>query len=284
MQRKSIIITDSSCDLSKDNIKKLNIRVIPLRIITSTAEYLDGINISSEEVYSIMENEIPKTSLPEPEYIANVYDSVIKEGYTDILHLSISAGLSGTFNIMNIVADGFKDKANIIILDTKILSGGLGLLCIRASELLQKGMTIEEVADTLKAQRENMQGTFVVHTLEYLRKGGRVGLVEGVVGTLLNIKPIVYVNSNGIYETLAKARGFAKAKSIMLSSAIERYKNVLVDAYIVHGMSEDEANAYAEDVKSNLNIRNIFINILSPVLGVHTGKGLIGLILLPVEA
>lgn len=284
LQRKSVIVTDSSCNLSRENVDKYNIKVIPLRIITSEAEYLDGIDISSEEVYALMDKEVPKTSLPQPEYISNLYENIINEGYTDILHISISSGLSGTYNITNIVADSFRDKANIVIVDSKTLSGGLGLMCLRAAELLDSGKSIDEVANILIRQRKNMHGTFVIPTLEYLRKGGRVGLVEGVVGNLLNIKPVVYVNQNGVYETLAKARGFAKAKSLMLSTAIEKYKNVLVDAYIVHGMEKDIAIEFSEEVKSSLNVRNMFISILSPVLGVHTGKGLIGLILFPVEA
>lgn len=281
--KKRIIVTDSSCDLSDETLKKLNIRMIPLRLITSKAEYKDRVNITSEEVYNILEKEIPKTSLPQPDDISNLYEELIAEGYTDILHISLSAGLSGTCNLVNIIAENYKDKANIVVVNSKTLSAGLGLLVLRASEMLEEGIEINEIAEKLIVLREAMQGTFVVHTLEYLRKGGRIGLVEGVVGALLNIKPIIYVNSNGIYETLAKARGFAKAKSIMLSSAYDRYKNQLVDAYIVHGMVEDEAKEFSESVKEALNIRNLIIHTLSPVLGIHTGKGLIGLIVLPVE-
>ncbi len=284
MKNKSIIITDSSCDISDNILKERNIRFVPLRIIASSAEYKDRIDISSEEIYSLLENEIPKTSLPNPDDISSLYEELINDGYTDILHISISAGLSGTCNLVNIIADNYRDKANIIVLNSKTLSGGLGLLVIRASDMLAEGLTIEEIAIKIEKQRKVMQSTFVVHTLEYLRKGGRIGLVEGVVGALLNIKPIVFVNQNGVYETLAKARGFAKAKSLMLSNAVDRYKDQLVDAYIVHGMVEEEAKQFSEEVKQSLNINNLFVNILSPVLGVHTGKGLIGLIVLPVEA
>ena len=284
MKNKSIIITDSSCDISDKILKERNIRFVPLRIIASSAEYKDRIDISSEEIYSLLENEIPKTSLPNPDDISSLYEELINDGYKDILHISISAGLSGTCNLVNIIADNYRDKANIIVLNSKTLSGGLGLLVIRASDMLAEGLTIEEIAIKIEEQRKIMQSTFVVHTLEYLRKGGRIGLVEGVVGALLNIKPIVFVNQNGVYETLAKARGFAKAKSLMLSNAVDRYKDQLVDAYIVHGMVEKEAKQFSEEVKQSLNINNLFVNILSPVLGVHTGKGLIGLIVLPVEA
>lgn len=281
IKKDSIIVTDSSCDISNALLEKYNIRFVPLRLITSTKEYRDRIDISDEEVYQILEKEIPTTSLPLPEDVENLYDELIAEGYKNILHICISSGLSGTYNMVRVLAEEYADKANIYVVDSKTLSGGLGLLVLRAAEMLEEGLSFEEITKQFNALREKEMGMFMVQTLEYLRKGGRIGLVEGVVGSLLNIKPIIYVNSNGVYESLAKARGSLKAKALMLNKVAELYKNVLVDVHVVHARVLDEAKELCEKLKDLLQINKLYLEPVSPVLGMHTGKGLLGIIVLP---
>lgn len=284
INKDTIIVTDSSCDLSDETLEKLNIKMIPLRIITKTQEYRDRFELSPEELYDIMENELPTSSLPLPEDVENMYNKLYQEGYKNIIHLTISSGLSGTYNMIKLVAEDFKDKLNIYVVDTKTLSGGLGTLVLRAVEELKIGTPIENIIEKIHALRQKQLGMFIVRTLEYLRKGGRISLVEGVVGSLLQIKPVIFVNDDGIYQTISKARGFIKAKSTMMQQAIERYKNELVDIYIVHGLALEEAKEIAEKLKSTLNIKNLTIAPVSPVLAIHTGKGLIGMIITPVKA
>lgn len=277
----TIIVTDSSCDLTAKMIEELNIRVVPLRIISSTREYRDRIEITDEQVYALMEKEIPSTSLPLPEDVESCYENILQEGYKNVLHISMSSGLSGTFNMVNIVAESFVDRLNIHVVDSKTLAGGLGLLVLLAHEKLMQGKSIEETIQIIHQVRSKQQGIFVVQTLEYLRKGGRIGMVEGVVGSLLNIKPIVYVNDDGVYETFAKGRGIQKAKRLMLEKTYERYKDQEVDVYIVHGMVEEEAKEFANHVQEKFNVHKLYFASLSPVLGIHTGKGMIGFILQP---
>lgn len=284
LNKNTVIVTDSTCDLSDEILAKLNIKMIPLRIITKTHEYRDRFELGQEELYDIMENELPTSSLPLPEDVENMYNKLYEEGYRNILHLSISSGLSGTYNMIKLIAEDFKDKLNINVVDTKTLSGGLGSLVLRAAEELEAGTPIEAIIDKINALRKNQLGMFIVRTLEYLRKGGRIGLVEGVVGSLLQIKPVIFVNDDGIYQTISKARGFVKAKSTMLQQALEKYKNELVDIYIIHGLALEEAEEIAEKAKSTLNTNTVTIAPVSPVLGIHTGKGLIGMIVTPVNA
>lgn len=279
--KNTIIVTDSSCDLNDEILKAKDIRFVPLRLITSTKEYRDRVEISDDEVYSILDREIPTTSLPLPEDVEALYDEIVAEGYKNILHISISSGLSGTYNMVRVVAEEYADKINIKVVDSKTLSGGLGLLVLRASELLDEGLDMEQIAEKLEVLRTRETGMFLVQTLEYLRKGGRIGLVEGVVGSLLNIKPIIFVNPDGVYETMAKARGANKAKTLMLEKAAELYKNLLVDVHIVHARVLEEAKELSEKLKSILSIHELYIEPVSPVLGMHTGKGLLGIIVLP---
>jgi len=115
------------------------------------------------------------------------------EGATSILHLSISGSLSGTFNMVSLLAEDFEDM-KIHVFDSKTLSCGLGLLVLEAAESLQNGMSVEDTIALLEKRREHQLGAFVIRTLEFLRKGGRIGRVEGAIGSLLQIKPVIYVN------------------------------------------------------------------------------------------
>ncbi len=271
------LVTDTACDLSDRQLAELDIRAVPLRINTTRGERRDRVEITPEELYTIMETELPKTSLPAPDDIAACYRQAFDDGATRILHLSTSSGLSGTFNIARTVAGEFPEGA-IQVVDTMTLSAGEGLLVLSAAEGLRRGRTIPEVAADVARLRAGQLGCFVIPTLEYLRKGGRIGLVEGIVGSLLQIKPVIFVNSDGIYETLAKARGFRKAVSAMNEQFFERYAGRRVNLAIVHGCAYEDAVALHALYTEHLDVASSFISPVSPALATHTGKGLLGAI------
>ncbi len=277
---KIAIVTDSSCDLPNEIIEQYHLHVLPLRIISSKGEFRDRIDISPEDLYAIMKEEIPKTSLPLPEEIGHMYSSLYEEGYTDILHFSISSRLSGTYNISRLVADEFKEdhSINIHVIDTLTLSAGLGLIVLEAAKSLEKGYTCEEIIARCYQARSTQLGVFIVKTLEYLRKGGRIGLVEGVVGNLLKIRPVIYVNKDGVYETLAKARGYANALETMVGEVVRKYANKKIHLTVVHGAALEEANQLLEKLKNKLNVISSYISPVSPALAIHTGPGLLGII------
>ena len=272
-----VLVTDTACDLSDEQLAAFDIRTVPLRINTSQGERRDRLEISPEELYVIMESELPKTSLPAPDDIADVYRRALDEGADRILHLSISSGLSGTFNIANTVAADFPEGV-ITVLDTRTLSCGEGLLVLSAAESLARGRTIPEVAAEMDRLRAGQLGCFVIPTLEYLRKGGRIGLVEGIVGNLLQIKPVIYVDDDGVYETLVKARGFKKAVSAMNEQFFQRYAGRRVRLAIVHGGAPEEAGELLALYREHMDVASCFISPVSPALAIHTGKGLLGAI------
>ncbi|HML46383.1 MAG TPA: DegV family protein [Clostridia bacterium] len=119
---------------------------------------------------------------------------------------------------------------------------------------------------------------FVIRTLEYLRKGGRIGLVEGVLGTMLQLKPVIFVNDDGIYQTLVKARGYANAIECMLREIAERFGRTRVKLAVVHGSAQPEAEGLMGRLQSALNVAESYILQVSPVLGAHTGPSLVGII------
>ncbi len=276
--QKTAIVTDSACDLSDEILRQYNIRMISLRIICRNAEYRDRVDLKLDQIYDLMDTELPKTSLPLPEDIHAVYTQLAQEGYTDVIHLSISSGLSGTWNMLRILAEEYKTRMNIRVIDSKTLSTGLGFMVLAAAKALEAGATPEEAVQAAMKVRGTQLGMFVIRTLEYLRKGGRIGLVEGVMGNLLQIKPIVYVNDDGIYETLAKARGYKAAVDTMMQEAVRRFGKTKICLSIVHGHALDEAQALLERLKQVLNVASSLIAPVSPVLAIHTGRGLLGII------
>jgi len=275
---KTALMTDSACDLSDEQLKQYNIRMIPLRIVCKDAEYRDRLELSQDEIYDMMDRELPKTSLPHPEDIHDAYAQLIQEGYTDVVHISISAAMSGTWNMVRILAEEYKDKLNIRVVDSKTLSTGLGTMVLAAGKALQEGADPDAAVEAALHVRSTQLGMFVIKTLEYLRKGGRIGLVEGVLGNLLQIKPIIFINNDGIYETLAKARGYKAAVDQMIQEAAKRYGKQKVDVSVVHGQSPEEAQTLMDRLKQVLNIASSFITPVSPVLAVHSGRWLLGII------
>ncbi len=278
MNQKVAIVTDSSCDLTQDQLDAHHIYMIPLRIICSRGELRDRVEISQEELYSLMEHELPKTSLPLPEDVSSLYDRLAAEGVTHVLHLTISAGLSGTYNMIRMIAKEYEDRLHIVLLDSRTLSTGLGMMALEAAETLEANGSLEDAIERVKAVREKQLGMFIIKTLEFLRKGGRIGLVEGVVGTILQLKPVIFVNNEGVYQTLAKARGYANALDTMIREAVSRFGKSRIRLSIVHGAAAVEAQKLLDRLKGLLNLAESSISPVSPVLAIHTGPGLLGIV------
>ena len=271
------IVTDSACDLNDELLARYDVRLVPLRIITSAGEYRDRYEIDQEQLYSLLQTEIPKTSLPLPEDVSAVYRQLREEGATRILHLSMSGSLSGTCNMISVLAKE-TEGLTVDVFDSRTLSCGLGLLVLEAGECLSGGMPVESVIERLDKLRKHQLGAFVIRTLEFLRKGGRIGLVEGVMGTLLKIKPVIFVNDDGVYATLSKARGFARALETMQEEFFKRYQGRKVNVAIVHGNAEEEAYSLLETFCDRLEVVNGYVSPVSPALAIHTGPGLLGAI------
>ena len=271
------LVTDTACDLPAEQLERFDIRLVSLRVVTSQGEFRDRLEIDSEQVYEILKTELPKTSLPLPEDVTALYHQLQAEGATRILHICMSGSLSGTYNMVSILADETSDL-HVDVVDSQTLSCGTGLLVLEAAECLERGMAVENVIQRLQELRRHQLGAFVIRTLEFLRKGGRIGLVEGVVGSLLQIKPVIYVNDDGVYATLVKARGFAKALAAMQEEFFKRFQGRKVRVAIVHGSAYEDARSLLDVFRSKLDIVSDLIAPVSPALAIHTGPGLLGAI------
>ncbi len=279
MNEKIGIITDSTCDIPAEIISRYGIEVIPLRILYSDREYRDGVDISAEEVYESLDKEVPTTSLPLPEDVEMVFQKFKDKGFTHLLAIHISSGLSGTGQMMETMASQAKDII-IKVVDSKSISMGLGYMVIEAAKAAEKQMNFEAISKHIMAVRERLSVFFVLSTLEYLKRGGRIGKVSGTLGQLMNIKPIIMVNPEGIYTTYTKVRGRKQSIEKMYDIARETIAKAASNVAICYGGAQAEAISLAKRIEELPNLKEIFLCDVSPVIGVHTGPGTLGFAIL----
>ncbi len=272
------IITDSACDLNKEEYAEFT-RFLPLKILFADGEYKDGVTISADETYARMATETPKTSLPDGEDMVRSLDELKAMGCTDVIAIFISSGLSGTYNAFLNHAKDYSDL-NIISIDTKNLSMGEGIVVLYAQELVREGLSVDEIVERIQTKLKSINTYFVLDTLEYLIKGGRIGKVSGTFGQLLNIKPIIHVGEDGIYHTVEKARG--KKQSVAKAIEIIKTKYLskgICNVYVMHGGTLAEAKENLEVIKELKGVAKSEIRQITPSLAVHTGPGLVGFII-----
>lgn len=277
--QKIAILTDSSCDLNRDDIEKYGIFSLPLRIIYKEKEYLDYVNITPKEIYDNFDKEIPSTSLPCSEYINQVFDKLEEEGYTHVIGLFVSQALSGTFNAVRLQIEERK-KFQYHLFDSKIVGHPVGVMLMKISKLIDEGKSFEEIVDFLPTIRDNTYGYFTINTLEYLKAGGRIGKVAGTIGDMLNLKPIITVDDEGAYVTAAKARGRKKALKGISEIAENLVDEGPCDIHILHGEAPEEAQKIYDYFKTKPNVEHITLEHIGAAIGVHTGPKLIGFSLL----
>ncbi len=209
-KEKIALLVDSGTDVPAEIMSQYGMYMLPLQIIYKDRTYTDKVDITAEEIYQRLPQEIPSTSLPDGETINKIFDRIKADGYEQVLAVTISSGLSGTYNVVRLMGEQRNDL-DIFVLDTKNIGIGAGLQAIRAAELLNEGITWQELKEQLLQEVVRNKVFFNVATLEYLQKGGRIGLVASILGNALKLNPIISCNDEGIYYTVAKSRGRKKS-------------------------------------------------------------------------
>jgi DegV family protein with EDD domain len=273
---KIALVTDSSCDMEKEIKEKYNIQTIPLKIIYNDKEYDDGVDISPEEVYERFSQEVPKTSMPSQTDIMKVFDRLREEGYKKILSIHLSCNLSGTVDVVKMISKQY-DDIEIEVIDSKSVSIGVGMLVHEAARLVSQSIPMAEIKDALNKAKDKINVFYCIPVLDYLRKGGRIGLVAATLGTIMDLKPIISVNKDGRYYTCAKVRGRKKSLEKLVEIAMDVMKDKKVNVSVYHGAAKEEALKIKEYLASLPNVQEIFFGQISPAMVVHTGPGLVGL-------
>jgi len=269
---KTAIITDSAANIQPETLAKYsNLFVVPLMIIVDGKNYRDEIEISADEVYQLLDDHDLSTSLPSIDDLDQLLDKLKKDGYTEAIVLNVSSGLSGTFNAFRLAFEHV-EGLEITHMDTKTIGGGLAMLVEQACEMTKKGTSTPQIIKTLnKLRYEDSLALYTISTLKYLRKGGRIGRVEGTIGNILRIKPVITINDEGVYVTVSKGFGIQRSFLAMKDLLIEKFKNAAIDLIVHFGDDLEKAKQLGESLRKELNIRNISLYKLTPVLGIHTG-------------
>jgi len=276
IEEKVAILTDSGSDVPAEMAKELGIFVLPLQVNYKARSYRDGVDIDAETVYEGLETEVPTTSLPLGSDLTDLLEKIRGEGYTRILGVLLSSGLSGTFNMVRLQA--MDSPLPMEVLDTKNIGIGSGMSAIKAAQLAKAGVAYDEIVRLTKHSIENTKIFFVLSTLEYLKRGGRIGKVSAIIGSAFDIKPIITCNEEGIYTTVAKARGRKQSLRKVVELALEYAVDASsVTLSIAHGNALQDAQDIKAEMVSQLHkVSHVFVGPVSPALGVHTGPGLIG--------
>jgi DegV family protein with EDD domain len=279
---KIALVTDSACDLTREEIEQNNVHVLPLRIIYKDREYLDRVNITPDEVYDNLHKEVPTTSLPSIDEMDKLFVKLKEEGYTHIIGICISSGLSGTYNSLKLVSENHKDIESFIF-DSLSLSLGTGAVVLGCADMIKQQMDFEAIIGKLPNLRSRIKLYYVLDTLQYLIRGGRIGKVSGTIGELLSIKPIISVNEEGVYYTHSKARGRKKSISKLLEIVQTSLNDCKSKVWVLHGGALEEGKElYGEVAKLN-NLTGLEFSNISPAAGVHTGPGLLGIAIMSEE-
>ena len=207
--QKIALLTDSCADLSPRMIEENHIFVVPLRILCQDGEYRDGVDINGADIYTrLRAGELPQTSLPAAEDVGQAFRRTVEEGYDGVIAIMLSSGLSGTYNLVRLLADECQGKLPVRVFDSLSGSLGQGLTVLQVAEDIRNGMGWEELTERrIPSLIANTFPFFYVDTLEYLMKGGSIGKVTATAGTLLQIKPIITFAEDGQLQSVAKVRG-----------------------------------------------------------------------------
>ena len=279
---KIALLTDSTADLPAPMREGKPIYVVPLKIRCEDGEYSDGVDITAEGVYErLHRGELPRTSLPEGGVVSDTLDQIRADGYERVIAVMLSSGLSGTYNMVRLQA-GQRDDLEIAVFDSRSGSLGIGIMVLQLWEEILSGSSW----DTLVRERAphlvaNTFPFFSVDTLEYLRRGGRIGRITALAGTMLSIKPVMHVDDEGHLTKVGTARG----RNASLKALVDHMAETAIDpagqtVFISHGDCEGDANRVAEDVKRRFGVQTVVLNNVGPVIGAHSGPGTVALFFL----
>lgn len=272
------IVTDSGAYLPADLVQQYDIHVIPLKVFFGEQAYRDEIDLSHQEFYRMLAEAetLPTTSQPSAGEFFDLYSELSKDG-DEIISIHISGKLSGTISSAQ-SAKEMLPEAKITIVDSASAAMGQGLMVLTAARAAAEGKTMAQIVTTVERMISAMNVVFVVDTLEYLQKGGRIGGAAALVGTLLKVKPILCLK-DGRVEPLDKVRSKRKALARLLEVIEEGVgPGTPVRVAVLHAQVPDEAKELEQEVRTRFNCTECYFAEIGPAIGTHTGPGLVGLV------
>lgn len=278
------IVTDCAADMSAEELEQLDVTQAPLFIQFPEGE-VNATEISADDFYNRLEAmrpAIPTTAQPSGGIFAELYRK-LAEKEQEIFSIHISSGLSGTINSARDGGEQVKPEINVRYWDTLTLSGGERFQVMAAALGSRANWALHAIQERLEKIREKTEVIYTLDTLEYLARGGRIGRVKAMAGALLNLKPVIRVDTDGKYSTVSTGRTIGKSINAIAEYLFHKYAHTPVWVTVLHGRFAEKAEVLATELKSRLNIAKLEVTRISPVLGVHTGPGIVGAAVVPME-
>lgn len=281
--QKFVITTENTTDLPKEYYEENDVQYMYLPCTMDGVVYNKENDIHFKQFYDQMrEGSMPTTSQINSEDAIEVWRPFLEEG-KEILHLAFSSGLSGSYNSAMIAANEMREEypgCKIIVIDSLCASLGQGLFIDKAVQLRKEGRTLEEAANWLEEHKLNMVHLVTVNDLNHLHRGGRVSKVSAVLGTMINIKPIIQVNNEGRLIPVDKVRGRKRSLTTivdMMEEQIKGYEDMNTAIFISHSDCEEDAEFVAELIQERFGYKDFLINTIGSTIGAHTGPGTVAL-------
>jgi DegV family protein with EDD domain len=275
------IVSDSTADLSREQVDKYKLTVVPMTVSFGDELYTDGIDLSAEDFYKKLteSSQLPKTSQPSPEVFRQAYDAIADEGDT-IISIHVSGKLSGTLSSAETASKMV--SAKVVTVDTRTASQGIALSVLTAAEAASRNMNLDEILSVTNSSVANTFSVFAVDSLEFLQRNGRIGKAASLLGSMLQLKPILYADPDGMVAVYDKVRGRSKIIPSLIAAAL---KNVSTDnpvnLSVVHTNAEDKAEMLLEELKKHYEIADLHVGIVGPAIGTHIGPGAVSLMIQP---
>lgn len=277
--KKIIISTDSTADLSPELINQYDIKTIPLHVRFGDDSYLDGVNITTEKLYQLVDElgYLPKTQAVSPGNFETFFKTYLDEGY-QIVHISIGSKISATYQSAKLAVDMLETE-DVFVIDSQNLSSGIALLVLKASDFRKEGLDAKDIAEKVQALAPKVRSQFAIKTLDYLHKGGRAKGIAAFVGGILQVKPIIKVE-NGQLDVYKKSIGkMSKALDIMIADLIALGDNVDMDyIFITHSMADSSFEYIKEKLEGKVTPKYLYEGHAGCVISSHCGAGTIGIL------
>jgi len=280
---KLAVITDSSAYLEAKILQRENLFILDIPVNIDGQEYVEGVNLTAQEFYEKMasSSELPKTSQPSIAKLDEILSSLKEKGYTHVLGLFLSSGISGFHQNIQYMTDEFEDLT-IAFPDTRITSAPLGFMVESVFKWSDQGDDFQSILDKLTEQIENTSAFIMVDDLDHLVKGGRLSNGAAILGNLLSIKPILYFNDQGVIEVYEKVRTEKKATKRLVEIVNELTKDGDYRITIIHGNALEKAEELRQQLLESGVASNIEIATIGSVIGTHLGEGSIALSYIPI--
>lgn len=277
------VVTDSTADLPIELADEIGLRVVPMSVSFRDQTFISRVTISDDEFYARLReaDQLPTTAQPSPAWFEEAYADCVDDGLDACVSLHVSRELSGTVAAARRAAQDV--DLDVRVVDSRQVGGGLALMALAAQRVATAGGSVDEVVAAAERARAGLANYMVVHTLENLRKGGRLSGAQALVGNVLRVKPILTLR-DGRIEPVERARTITRALDHLVDRVAEHLDGVPADVIVTHALAPERAAQLLDRLRERITVASELTTVFGPVLGTHTGQGAVAVAATPAEA